>query len=182
MEFEFEDVNNSEELMWLNNIIESGEARLSMPDEEKKQLLERVTQVEGFEKFLQKTFGGQKRFSIEGLEAMVPMLDHIVKYATADKIENVMIGMADRGRLSVLAHVLGKSLDIIFSEFHHSPDKELIPSEGSKGINYGWSGDVKYHFGAVKEVKHGEESATRLTMAHNPSHLEFVNPVVEGFA
>src|SRR5699024_4517317 len=182
MAFEFEHVNNSEELKWLNNIIESGEARLSMPDEEKKQLLERVTQVEGFEKFLQKTFGGQKRFSIEGLEAMVPMLDHIVKYATADKIENVMIGMAHRGRLSVLAHVLGKPLDIIFSEFHHSPDKELIPSEGSKGINYGWSGDVKYHFGAVKEVKHGEESATRLTMAHNPSHLEFVDPVVEGFA
>src|SRR5690625_1137813 len=92
-----------------------------------------------------------------------------------------MMGMAHRGRLSVLAHVLGKPLDIIFSEFHHSPNKELIPSEGSTGINYGRSGDVKYHFGATKEVKYGNEESTRITLAHNRSHLEFVNPIVAGF-
>src|SRR5690625_5705620 len=91
--------------------------------------------------FLQKTFQGQKRFSIEGLEMMVPILDQIVKHVTADKIDNIMMGMAHRGRLSVLAHVLGKPIDKIFSEFHHSPDKELIPSEGSTGINYGWTGE-----------------------------------------
>src|SRR5690625_2007990 len=181
MAFEFDHVNNEDERKWLNNFIETGEARLPLTDEEKKQLLERMAEVEGFEGFLQKTFVGQKRFSIEGLEAMVPMLDRIVKSAAADKTENVMIGMAHRGRLSVLAHVLGKPLDIIFSEFHHSPDKELIPSEGSTGINYGWSGDVKYHFGAVKEFP-GKDASTRLTLANNPSHLEFVNPVVEGFA
>ena len=71
---------------------------------------------------------------------MVPMLDQIVKNASADKVENIMMGMAHRGRLAVLAHILGKPYDKIFSEFHHSPNKELIPSEGSTGINYGWTG------------------------------------------
>ncbi|MFD2208301.1 2-oxoglutarate dehydrogenase E1 component [Virgibacillus halophilus] len=180
--FEYDHVNNDEERQWLRELIELGNARLSLSDEEKKQLLKRLVEVEGFEDFLQKIFVGQKRFSIEGLEAMVPMLDHIVKNATAQKVEHIMMGMAHRGRLSVLAHVLGKPLDKIFSEFHSSPDKELIPSEGSMGINYGWTGDVKYHFGAVKDVKDGEETNTRITLANNPSHLEFVNPVIEGFA
>ncbi|WP_217586078.1 2-oxoglutarate dehydrogenase E1 component [Lentibacillus saliphilus] len=180
--FEFDHVNNDEERQWLLERIESDSHRFDPSKEEKLQLLERLAQVEGFEQFLQKTFVGQKRFSIEGLEAMVPMLDRLVKYATKDKVEHIMMGMAHRGRLSVLAHVLGKPFDKIFSEFHHSPNKELIPSEGSRGINYGWTGDVKYHFGAVKDVPNGDEFTTRVTLANNPSHLEFVNPVVEGFA
>lgn len=180
--YEYDHVNSDEERQWLLEQIESGQHQLELSKEEKVQLLERLSQVEGFEHFLQKTFVGQKRFSIEGLEAMVPMLDHIVKYANQDKVENIMMGMAHRGRLSVLAHVLGKPLDAIFSEFVHSPNKELVPSEGSRGINYGWSGDVKYHFGAVKDVEGGDETTTRITMAHNPSHLEFVNPIVNGFA
>jgi 2-oxoglutarate dehydrogenase E1 component len=180
--FEYDHVNNDEERQWLLDLIESGNARMDLTDEEKKQLLERLAHVEGFEAFLAKTFVGQKRFSIEGLEAMVPMLDQVVEFAVADKVENIMMGMAHRGRLAVLAHVLGKPYDKIFSEFHHSPDKELIPSEGSMGINYGWTGDVKYHFGAKKVVKEDDEIQTRITLAHNPSHLEFVNPVVEGFA
>ncbi|GAA0429385.1 MULTISPECIES: 2-oxoglutarate dehydrogenase E1 component [Virgibacillus] len=179
--FEYDHVNNDEERKWLLDLIESGKARLDLSKDEKIQLLERLTHVEGFESFLQKTFVGQKRFSIEGLEAMVPMLDQIVTYARKDKIENIMMGMAHRGRLAVLAHVLGKPYDKIFSEFHHSPNKELIPSEGSMGINYGWTGDVKYHYGATKEPV-GDENHTRIRLAHNPSHLEFVNPVVEGFA
>ncbi|WP_047979832.1 2-oxoglutarate dehydrogenase E1 component [Ornithinibacillus contaminans] len=180
--FEYDHVDSDAERDWLADYIESGKARLNLSDDEKKQLLDRLANVEGFEGFLQKTFVGQKRFSIEGLEAMVPMLDHIVKHAVEDKVENIMMGMAHRGRLSVLAHVLGKPIDKIFSEFHHSPNKELMPSEGSRGINYGWTGDVKYHFGAVRDVKDGEETKIRITLAHNPSHLEFVNPVVEGFA
>ncbi|API91134.1 2-oxoglutarate dehydrogenase E1 component [Virgibacillus pantothenticus] len=179
--FEFDHLNNEEERNWLLDLIESGKARLNLSNVEKMELLDRLAQVEGFEGFLQKTFVGQKRFSIEGLEAMVPMLDQIVKNASADKVENIMMGMAHRGRLAVLAHILGKPYDKIFSEFHHSPNKELIPSEGSTGINYGWTGDVKYHFGATKEPD-GEEGTTRIRLAHNPSHLEFVNPVVEGFA
>jgi 2-oxoglutarate dehydrogenase E1 component len=180
--FEYDHVDSDEERNWLLNYIESGNAYLNLSNDEKKQLLDRLANVEGFEGFLQKTFVGQKRFSIEGLESMVPMLDHIVKHAVEDKVEHIMMGMAHRGRLSVLAHVLGKPIDKIFSEFHHSPNIELIPSEGSRGINYGWTGDVKYHFGAVKDVKDGEETKIKITLAHNPSHLEFVNPVVEGFA
>lgn len=178
--FEYDHVNSDKERKWLLNRIESGEFELHLTDLEKKQLLERLIHVEGFEHFLQKTFVGQKRFSIEGLESMVPVLDQIVKSANGDKIENIMMGMAHRGRLSVLAYVLGKPLDKIFSEFHHAPDKELMPSEGSMGINYGWTGDVKYHFGATREVKN-DEGSTRIKLAHNPSHLEFVNPVVAGF-
>lgn len=180
--FEYDHVNNDEERKWLLDHIESDQFEVELTDDRKKQLFERLTHVEGFEHFLQKTFVGQKRFSIEGLEMMVPILDEIVKHVTKDKIANIMMGMAHRGRLSVLAHVLGKPIDKIFSEFHHSPDKELIPSEGSTGINYGWTGDVKYHFGGTREVKYSDENSTRIRLAHNPSHLEFVNPVVEGFA
>ena len=179
--FEYDHVNNDEERQWLLNRIESGDLQKTISSEEKKQILKRLISVEGFEDFLQKTFVGQKRFSIQGLEMMVPMLDQVVKHANMAKIDNIMMGMAHRGRLSVLAHVLGKPLDKIFSEFHHAPDKELVPSEGSMGINYGWTGDVKYHFGATKEVKYRDDTTTRITLAHNPSHLEFVNPVVEGF-
>jgi 2-oxoglutarate dehydrogenase E1 component len=88
----------------------------------------------------------------------------------------VLIGMAHRGRLNVLAHVLGKPYTAIFSEFHGAPNKDLVPSEGSMGINFGWTGDVKYHLGAQRVVREGEP--IKVTMAHNPSHLEFVK--VEG--
>lgn len=178
--FEYDHVNTEEERNWIRDQIEHGEYKLQFSDEDKKQLLERLIHVEGFETFLQKTFVGQKRFSIEGLESMVAILDQIVKDANKDKIENIMMGMAHRGRLSVLAYVLGKPMDRIFSEFQYAPDKELMPSEGSMGINYGWTGDVKYHFGATRTVKN-DETSTHIRLANNPSHLEFVNPVVAGF-
>lgn len=181
MTFQFDHVNNNEELVWLRDTIESGQARIEMSEEDRVELLDRLVEVESFEKFLHKTFVGQKRFSIEGLETMVPMLDQTIHDANTDEIDHVMVGMAHRGRLAVLAHVLGKPLDKIFSEFSTSPNKELIPSEGSRGINYGWTGDVKYHYGAETEVVDGEHS-TRVVLANNPSHLEFVNPIVEGFA
>ncbi|MGI8317139.1 2-oxoglutarate dehydrogenase E1 component [Halobacillus mangrovi] len=179
--FEFGHVYNEDERKWLQEKVDTGSFRVSLSNEEKKQLLRRLAAVEGFENFLGKTFVAQKRFSIEGLDVMVPMLDHIIQLASGDKIKNIMMGMAHRGRLNVLAHILGKPYERIFSEFHHSPDKELVPSEGSTGINYGWTGDVKYHFGARREIENGQQSATRVTLSHNPSHLEYVNPVVEGF-
>ncbi|WP_077624425.1 2-oxoglutarate dehydrogenase E1 component [Sediminibacillus massiliensis] len=179
--FEYDHVNDDAERKWLQDKIDTGEFSVSFTDEEKKELLNRLAEVEGFEGFLAKTFVGQKRFSIEGLEMMVPMLDKAVRNSFSDKTEQIMLGMAHRGRLSVLTHVLGKPFDKIFSEFHHSSDKELIPSAGSKGINYGWTGDVKYHFGAVRELGEDQVSPTKVTLAHNPSHLEFVNPVVNGF-
>lgn len=180
--FEYDHVNDDDERDWLLNYIESGRYHEASSVENKRKLLERLAQVEGFEEFLQKTFVGQKRFSIEGLESMILMLDRVVENSIEDKIEHIMMGMAHRGRLSVLAHILGKPFDKIFSEFHHSPDKELIPSEGSSGINSGWTGDVKYHFGATKDVHEDDGTSTRITLANNPSHLEFVNPVAEGFA
>ncbi len=180
--FEFGHVNNEDERKWLQNRVDTGSYQVTLTNEEKTQLLHRLAEVEGFENFLAKTFVAQKRFSIEGLDVMVPMLDHIIQSASGDRIKHIMMGMAHRGRLNVLAHILGKPYERIFSEFHLSPDKELVPSEGSTGINYGWTGDVKYHFGARREIENGEQSATRVTLSHNPSHLEYVNPVVEGFA
>lgn len=180
--FEFDHVNNDQERRWLLEQIESRALQVDYPSEKKLKLLKRLAEVEGFEQFLQKTFVGQKRFSIEGLEVMIPMLDTLGAYAVQDKIDHIMMGMAHRGRLSVLAHVLGKPVDKIFSEFHKAPDKELIPSEGFVANSYGWTGDVKYHFGASKELNNGTENKTKITLAHNPSHLEFVNPVVQGLA
>ncbi|MFC7062730.1 2-oxoglutarate dehydrogenase E1 component [Halobacillus seohaensis] len=179
--FEYDHVSHENERQWLQHQIDTSDFQVNLSNEEKKQLLRRLVDVEGFENFLAKTFVAQKRFSIEGLDVMVPMLDYIVQASSRDQISNIMMGMAHRGRLNVLAHVLGKPYDRIFSEFHHSPDKELIPSEGSTGINYGWTGDVKYHFGAQREVGNGEKSTTQVTLSHNPSHLEYVNPVVQGF-
>ncbi|MCL6603452.1 MAG: 2-oxoglutarate dehydrogenase E1 component [Paenibacillus sp.] len=179
--YEFGHVHDEQELRWLNSQAESPSSPSPLNSAERKELLKRLIQVEQFETFLHKTFVGQKRFSLEGNDALVPMLDEIVRAAAHDGAEHILMGMAHRGRLNVLAHILGKPYDIIFSEFHHSPNKELFPSEGSMGINYGWTGDVKYHLGADRAVREGETVRTRLTLANNPSHLEFVNPVVEGF-
>jgi 2-oxoglutarate dehydrogenase E1 component len=180
--YEFSHVHEVDEVNWLNNMVESDSIERTLSKEEKIALLRRLAEVEGFEKFLHKTFVGQKRFSIEGVDTLVPMLDDIIRSSVHDGAENVMIGMAHRGRLNVLAHILGKPYSNIFSEFHHSPNKELVPSEGSMGINYGWTGDVKYHLGADRAIEEDNMVRARLTLANNPSHLEFVNPVVEGYA
>ncbi|HET7580756.1 MAG TPA: 2-oxoglutarate dehydrogenase E1 component [Bacillales bacterium] len=177
--YEFSHVHDTDEKIWLSRMVESGGIERNLSQDERKALLERLTEVEGFEKFLHRTFVGQKRFSIEGVDILVPMLDDIIRSGVDDGAHNVMIGMAHRGRLNVLAHVLGKPYEAIFSEFHHSPNKDLIPSEGSRGINYGWTGDVKYHLGADRDIEAGARA--HLTLANNPSHLEFVNPVVEGY-
>ncbi|SDH04977.1 2-oxoglutarate dehydrogenase E1 component [Alteribacillus persepolensis] len=179
--FEFDHVHDVEEHQWLNRQVESGELYKALSEEKRKKILKSLTEVESFEQFLHKTFVGQKRFSIEGVDTLVPMLEEFAQDSIQDGARNVMIGMAHRGRLSVLAHVLGKPYDLIFSEFQHAPQKELVPSEGSIGINYGWTGDVKYHLGADKKVER-ESFDARITLANNPSHLEFVNPVVEGYA
>ncbi|WP_223703608.1 2-oxoglutarate dehydrogenase E1 component [Sutcliffiella deserti] len=180
--YEFGHIHDEEEQNWLNNYIENTRIQRQVTKEQRIELYERLMHVDGFEKFLHKTFVGQKRFSIEGLDALVPMLDQLVQSGCEDGTENISIGMAHRGRLNVLAHVLGKPYELIFSEFHHSPNKELVPSEGSRGINFGWSGDVKYHLGANRKIKGDKEQVIRINLAHNPSHLEFVNPVVQGVA
>ncbi len=179
--FEFAHIQDEEERSWLHDSVESGESRQSLAADERRDLLRRLSEVEAFERFLHGTFTGQKRFSLEGIDVLVPMLDALIHSAAEAGTREVLIGMAHRGRLNVLAHVLGKPYATIFSEFHTAPDKDLVPSEGSAGINYGWTGDVKYHLGARKTVRESELVQVALTLAHNPSHLEFVNPVVEGF-
>ncbi|GAA5416763.1 2-oxoglutarate dehydrogenase E1 component [Paraliobacillus ryukyuensis] len=178
--FEYDHVNQNKERKWLEKQIESNTYQVTFSNEQKQQLLKALIDVEGFEHFLAKTFVAQKRFSIEGLDSMVPMLDYLVQQSLYDDTENVLIGMAHRGRLSVLTHILGKPFDILFSEFYHAQDKTLVPSSTSS-ITYGWTGDVKYHFGAKRQFGEGKPAPTKVTLAHNPSHLEFVNPVVQGF-
>ncbi|MDQ0483168.1 2-oxoglutarate dehydrogenase E1 component [Guptibacillus hwajinpoensis] len=182
LSYEFTHVHAEDERKWLDEMVENDSVSRTLTDDDRKELLRRLTEVEGFEKFLHKTFVGQKRFSIEGVDAMVPMLDDVIKCGTSDGAKNVMIGMAHRGRLNVLTHVLNKPYEKIFAEFHHAPNKELVPSEGSTGINYGWTGDVKYHMGADRKFEGSETAEATVTLANNPSHLEFVDPVVEGYA
>ncbi|MFE8699522.1 2-oxoglutarate dehydrogenase E1 component [Cytobacillus sp. FJAT-54145] len=179
--FEIRHVNNINEKNWLRHKIESGTLQLNLTKDRKISLLTRLTEVEEFEKFLHKTFVGQKRFSIEGLDSMVPMIDEIIAESVQDGAKTINIGMAHRGRLNVLAHNLGKPYEMIFAEFQHAPNKELVPSEGSIGINFGWTGDVKYHLGIDRQIKDENTTKARLTLANNPSHLEFVGAVVEGF-
>ncbi|MDG5787494.1 2-oxoglutarate dehydrogenase E1 component [Evansella sp. AB-P1] len=178
--FEYKQVQDVEERIWLTKMLESEEFRPNFSKENKLKLLDRLNKVEGFEHFLHKTFVGQKRFSIEGLDSMIPMLDDLIRESVEDGTKRILIGMAHRGRLNVLAHSLGKPYEKIFSEFHTAPNKALVPSEGSIGINFGWTGDVKYHLGADREIKETLVEA-KVTLANNPSHLEFVNPVVQGF-
>jgi len=180
--FEFGHVHVEEERKWLNKQAEAVIPSTKLLASEQESLLRKLFEAEQFEDFLQRTFVGQKRFSAEGIEALVPLTDEIVHELTNDGARHIAMGMAHRGRLNVLAHVLGKPYGNIFSEFHHSPNKNLIPSEGSIGINYGWTGDVKYHLGANRSISSGETAETRITLANNPSHLEYVNPVVGGFA
>ncbi|MDK8183574.1 2-oxoglutarate dehydrogenase E1 component [Paenibacillus sp. UMB4589-SE434] len=177
--YDFGHVHDVNEKRWLRAQAETDSIELTI--DEKKKLLKRMIQVDLFEKYMHKTFVGQKRFSIEGNDALVPMLDEIVLSFAKDGGKHILMGMAHRGRLNVLAHVLGKPYGAIFSEFHHSPNKDLYPSEGSTGINFGWTGDVKYHLGADHDFEQ-DQLRTTITLANNPSHLEYVNSVVEGFA
>ncbi|MBS4189629.1 2-oxoglutarate dehydrogenase E1 component [Bacillus sp. FJAT-49705] len=179
--YEFHHVYDENEKDWLRKKVETSSLKPKLKTEEKAKILKRLTEVEEFEKFIHRTFVGQKRFSIEGLDTLVPLLDEIVSESVSNGTKTINIGMAHRGRLNVLAHVLGKPYEMIFAEFQHAPNKELVPSEGSIGISYGWTGDVKYHLGLDKKIKDENTTIARLTLANNPSHLEFVGPVVEGY-
>jgi 2-oxoglutarate dehydrogenase E1 component len=180
--YEFNHVQQMDERAWLTQMVETGSLHRSLSKEEQTNLLQSLTEVEGFEQFLHKTFVGQKRFSIEGVDMLVPMLNEAVHEGVGDGARNVVIGMAHRGRLSVLAHVLNKPYSKMFSEFQHSSAKQQGPSEDLVDISEGWTGDVKYHLGRNRFMEGPGKVRARITLANNPSHLEFVDPVVEGFA
>lgn len=178
--YEFDHVHDVNEKNWLIQRIEGKQFDMNFSIDKRRNLLKRLAEVEGFEKFLHKTFVGQKRFSIEGLDAMVPLIEEMITEAVKKGARYVNIGMAHRGRLNVLAHILRKPYEMIFAEFQHAPNKELVPSEGSIGINFGWTGDVKYHLGLNRQLS-DQIGRAKITLANNPSHLEYVGAVVEGF-
>jgi 2-oxoglutarate dehydrogenase E1 component len=172
--YEIEHISNHEERVWLRTAIESGRYRNPLSEDEKRVLLRRLTEVEGMERYLRRSFLGQKQFSIEGLDVMVPMLDQAIELSSADGAREVVIGMAHRGRLNVLAHIVGRPYDVILREFEGERVLAAVGSDPEGG-----SGDVKYHLGAVG-VRKTASGDTRITLASNPSHLEYVDPVVEG--
>lgn len=177
--YEFDQVKSAEERLWLRDAVGLRLYHTLPTPVEARKLLKRLTQVEGFERFLHQSFVGQKRFSIEGTDALVPMLDEIISGAIDSETREVLIGMAHRGRLNVLAHILGKSYGAIFTEFNHAKHEEGVPLTDTFG--FGWTGDVKYHLGAEHVLGHdAAHAALKIVLAPNPSHLEFVNPVVEG--
>jgi len=179
--YQFTHIHDREEWKWLNYMVETGAYRRKFSPSERKEILGKLTAVEQFEHFLHRTFAGQKRFSLEGLDILVPMLQQLVRKGAIAGTETVLLGMAHRGRLNVLAHVLEKPYETILSEFYHSPHPELVPSEGSVGMSHGWTGDVKYHLGADRELEFEHSYPVRIVLANNPSHLEFVGSVVEGY-
>src|SRR5262249_20325775 len=177
--YETDHIQIFEERAWIREGIESRQFFGASP-RRKLEILERLTEVEVFERFLHTTFVGQKRFSIEGCDMLVPMLDSIIRNAAAAGTREVVLGMAHRGRLNVLAHVLGKPYAAILAEFHAAGRDEGASPSGKGTI--GWTGDVKYHLGARRAYPDSAVQQTPLPLAPNPSHLEFVNPVVEGRA
>jgi 2-oxoglutarate dehydrogenase E1 component len=174
--YEIEHIADHEKRMWLRQAIESGRYRSPLTADEKKALLASLSRVEAFEQYLRRAFLGQKQFSIEGLDAMVPMLDEAIGLAAEHGAHDVVIGMAHRGRLNVLAHTLGLGYDSIIREFEGERTIEAVVATEEGG-----TGDVKYHLGAEgrRTTPAGEIT---VTLAANPSHLEAVDPVVEGRA
>lgn len=176
--FEFEHISHAEEREWLWGAVESGRYRPPTDPVDGRRLLERLTRVEAFELFLQSAFPAQTRFSLEGLDMLVPMLDELIQVAAEVGTGSVMLAMAHRGRLNVLAHVLEKPYEQIIAEFQGAYQRPNISASGSSDV--GWTGDVKYHLGGDRTYDGSPRSTMRVFMAPNPSHLEFINPVVEG--
>ncbi|HKI67310.1 MAG TPA: multifunctional oxoglutarate decarboxylase/oxoglutarate dehydrogenase thiamine pyrophosphate-binding subunit/dihydrolipoyllysine-residue succinyltransferase subunit [Solirubrobacterales bacterium] len=176
--YQFEHLSSHQQRTWLQEMVETGAHRQPLDEEEKRRLLGRLIDVFEFERFVEKAYLGQKIFSVEGLDTVVPMLDELVTLAGRSGAEEVVFGMAHRGRLSVLAHNLGRSVESILAEFEGSKQIEQVKAVAA--IPHGGTGDVKYHYGhqGIYETHEGEKVAVRLYP--NPSHLEFVDPVVEG--
>jgi 2-oxoglutarate dehydrogenase E1 component len=174
--YDFAHIFVPDERHWLRQAVETGRFRAPADPIDPTALLDRLTQVEGFEKFLHRTFPGKTRFSIEGLDMLVPILDEVISEAAEAGMRQAFIAMAHRGRLNVMAHVLNKPYAQILAEFKD-------PVGRAPAINgLEWSGDVKYHLGASRAVEGGEEVKLVVSIPPNPSHLEAVDPVLEGMA
>jgi 2-oxoglutarate dehydrogenase E1 component len=177
--YEIEHISDHEQRVWLRQAIESNLFRQPLSAEEKTALLERLSQVEALESYLHKAFLGKKQFSIEGLDVTVPMLDEALDIAGRRGAREVVIGMAHRGRLNVLAHTVGRPYEAILAEFEG--EQQSVKSSRI-AIPEGGTGDVKYHHGASGTYTTRSGKRLTVTLSPNPSHLEFVDPVVEGRA
>ncbi|MHB1688338.1 MAG: multifunctional oxoglutarate decarboxylase/oxoglutarate dehydrogenase thiamine pyrophosphate-binding subunit/dihydrolipoyllysine-residue succinyltransferase subunit [Ignavibacteriaceae bacterium] len=167
---EYMHIQNPAEKLWLQNKMEPVKNVPHFDNELKKEILNKLIIAEAFEHFIHNKFIGHKRFSLEGSETLIPVLDILLNDASDAGILEAVLGMAHRGRLNVLANIIGKSYDSILSEFEDISDPNSI--EGS--------GDVKYHLGASGKYKTRNGGSIAVSVASNPSHLEWVNPVVEG--
>ncbi len=161
-----------DERVWLRQAVETRQFRPPADPINGRELLDRITQVEVFERFLHRTFPGKTRFSLEGLDMMIPILDEIIHDAASAGVQHVMIAMAHRGRLNVLAHILQKPYSQILAEF-----KDPMFTRSFR-IDLGWMGDVKYHAGARYAASDSRPQSLVITMPPNPSHLEAVDPVL----
>jgi 2-oxoglutarate decarboxylase len=167
---EYRHIQEPDQKRWVQERME-GVSR-ELPHEDKRHILERLNAAEGFERFLHTKYVGHKRFSLEGAESLIPMLDFLLEDASEAGTEQVVMGMAHRGRLNVLVNIVGKSYARVFREFEGDIDPETVQG----------SGDVKYHVGATGKYTGRNGKTVTVELASNPSHLEAVDPVVEGMA
>jgi 2-oxoglutarate decarboxylase len=175
MAFEIEHIASHRQRVWLREKIESGAFRQPLTRAERTMLLRRLIEVDAMERFMHKAYLGQKQFSIEGLDMTVPMIDELIELAAGTGSREVVIGMAHRGRLNVLAHNLGRPYETIFAEFEGASTLKAVTT-----IPQGGTGDVKYHHGAQGSYELPDGGSILVNLESNPSHLEFVSPVVVG--
>jgi 2-oxoglutarate dehydrogenase E1 component len=162
-------ISRARERLWLRKRFERGIVSDWLPDAERKLILDQLTNAEGIERYLHTRYVGQKRFSLEGGDSLIPMLNDLIQQGGAEGVREIVLGMAHRGRINVLVNILGKSPEELFEEFEGNYELDEL-----KG-----SGDVKYHKGFSADMK-TPGGNVHLALAFNPSHLEIVNPVVEG--
>ncbi len=173
--YEIEHISGHNRRIWLRQAIESGEYRQPLTEDERRSLLGRLSQVEALEGYLHKAFLGKKQFSIEGLDVLVPMLDETIELVSGHGAQEVIVGMAHRGRLNVLAHTVGRPYQSILVEFE---GEQTLSADTA--APEGGTGDVKYHYGAAGTYRTKADKGVTVTLSPNPSHLEYVNPVIEG--
>ncbi|GGI88927.1 2-oxoglutarate dehydrogenase E1 component [Legionella impletisoli] len=164
---EYMHIANTEERLWIQQKLERVHGQLKLSKEHKLKILNELIATEGLEKYLGSRYVGQKRFSVEGGDALVPLVQEIIRTGGEHEVKEIVIGMAHRGRLNVLVNVLGKEPDALFQEF-----------EGK--VNSERTGDVKYHLGYSSDLRTESGNIVHVALAFNPSHLEIIGPVVEG--
>jgi len=170
---EFMHIQDRTSREWLLSIMEANQNHETLSHEDKKYILRRLTEAETWETFLNTRFVGKKRFSLEGGESTIPLLDRLIEVAGKHRVNEIIVGMAHRGRLNVLTNVFGKKAEHIFTEF----DEEYLANDHPDSVGIG---DVKYHMGYSSDIVTRNNHKLHLSLAHNPSHLEFINPVVAG--